>query len=396
LTGRPEKFSIFTPVCGVFDPLKGKGMMPSPSAVYFSDARASYKENLPSKVGRLLDCFDLKTMIPPRSLVAVKLHFGELGNVAFIRPNFIARIVDHLKALGADPFLTDTNTLYVGTRGNSISHIRTALRNGFAYAVVDAPVIIGDGLRGAGFRAVRIDQEIIQKAYLGREIVEADVLVSAAHFKGHDLCGFGGALKNVGMGCASRKGKMEQHSGLAPKVKRKKCVGCGDCMVHCEPSAIELKDGKAFIHSEKCVGCGECIQICPHEAVSIRWNADIPLFQKKMVEYAFAVLKDKKGKALFLNFLLQVSPGCDCADFNDAPIVPDLGILASTDPVAIDQASVDMVNSRGGIENSCLQTNREPGEDKFRGVYPHIDWSIQLEYAEKIGLGRRHYRLITV
>ena len=167
-------------------------------------------------------------------------------------------------------------------------------------------------------------------------------------------------------------------------------------MSHCNPSAITLKEGKAFINSEKCVGCGECIQICPNGAVSIQWNSDIPLFQKKMVEYAFAVLKGKKGKALFLNFLLQVSPGCDCADFNDAPIVPDIGILASTDPVAIDQASVDMVNRHGALENSCLEKNRGPWEDKFSGVYPNIDWSIQLDYAEKIGLGRRDYKLISI
>ncbi|MFH1490227.1 MAG: DUF362 domain-containing protein [Pseudomonadota bacterium] len=371
-------------------------MMSSASTVFFSDSRASYKENLPAKLGRLLDSFDLETMIPPRSLVAVKLHFGERGNVAFIRPNFISCIVDRIRALGAAPFLTDTNTLYVGTRGDSVAHIHTAVRNGFAYAVVNAPIIIGDGLRGANSQSVGIDQQILRKAHLAGEIVEADVLVSAAHFKGHDLCGFGGTLKNLGMGCASRKGKMVQHSGLAPKVKRKKCVGCGDCVSHCSPSAITLKEGKAFIDPEKCVGCGECIQICPNEAVHIRWNSDIPLFQKKMVEYAFAVLKDKKGKALFLNFLLQVSPGCDCADFNDAPIVPDSGILASTDPVAIDQASVDMVNRHGALENSCLEKNRGTGEDKFRGVYPNIDWSIQLDYAEKIGLGRREYKLISI
>ena len=370
--------------------------MSSTSKVFFSDLRASYKENLLSKVGRLLDSFDLKRMMPPRSLVAIKLHFGEKGNIAFIRPNFIRCIVDRIKTLGAAPFLTDTNTLYVGTRGDSVSHIHTAVENGFSYAVVNAPIIIADGMRGASSKSIQINQEMIKTAHLGREIVESDALVSAAHFKGHDLCGFGGTLKNLGMGCASKKGKLVLHSGLSPKVKRKKCNGCGDCIGHCAQRAISLEDEKAFIGPEKCVGCGECIMICSREAINVRWSSDIPLLQKKIVEYAYAALKEKKGKALFLNFLIQISPGCDCCDFNDAPIVPDLGILASTDPVAIDQASVDMVNHQRILENSCLSGKEAAVKDKFRGVYPKVDWTIQLDYAEKIGLGRRDYELISI
>ncbi len=257
--------------------------------VYFSDMRASSKENYLSKLVRLLDAAGLEEMITPRSLVAIKLHFGEKGNTAFIRPPFIRAIVDRLKKLDASPFLTDTNTLYAGTRGNSVSHLNTAIQNGFAFSVVDAPVIIADGMRGASWRTVKIDQQIIKTAYLGKEIVESDYLVSVAHFKGHELTGFGGTLKNLGMGCAARKGKLEQHSGLSPKVKAKKCVGCGDCIDHCAQNAISLVEEKALIDSKKCVGCGECILICPNSAINIQWSADIPIMQKKMVEYTAAV-----------------------------------------------------------------------------------------------------------
>lgn len=368
----------------------------SESMVYFADLRASPKENLLSKIGRLMDMMDLKDIVPPRSLVAIKLHFGEKGNLAFIRPNFIRKIVDRIKALGASPFLTDSNTLYAGTRGDSVSHLNTAIENGFAYAVINAPVIIADGMRGASSTAVRINQEYIKSAHIGKEIVESDVLISAAHFKGHELSGFGGAIKNLGMGCASRKGKLVQHSGLSPKVKSKKCIGCGDCIEHCAQSAISLSNEKAKIDPKRCVGCGECILVCSNSAIDIQWDADIPQFQKKMVEYTLAVLQGKKGRAAFMNFLTQISPACDCYGHNDAPIVQDLGVMASTDPVAIDQASADMVNRQTALKNSCLSSHMEAGEDKFRGLYPRIDWTIQLDYAEKIGLGQRKYELVNI
>lgn len=368
----------------------------SASTVYFADMRASVKENLPEKLERLLVRLGLDTVIPDRSLVAVKLHFGEKGCTAFIRPLLIRRVVQYVKSLGGLPFLTDANTLYSGTRGNSVSHLVTAIENGFAYSVVDAPLIIADGMRGASYSEVEINQEIVRTAYIGREIVESDVLISLAHFKGHELSGFGGTIKNLGMGCASRRGKMAQHADLSPKVKAKKCIGCGECAAHCAQSAITLEDEKARIHPESCVGCGECILVCPNGAVSVRWNADVPRFQKKMAEYTLAVLKGKEERAAFVNVLTQISPACDCHGYNDAPIVQDLGFVASRDPVAIDQASVDLVNAQPGLNHSCLVEGKGPGEDKFRSVYPKIDWTVQLEHAERIGLGRRTYELITI
>jgi len=368
----------------------------SRSVVYFCDLRASAKENLLGKLVRLMGRVGLEEIVPDRGLVALKLHFGEKGNTGYIRPNFVRQIVEHIRSLGGLPFLTDANTLYAGTRSDSVSHIHTAIENGFAYAVVNAPIIIADGIRGASSTPVRIDQNIFASAYIANEIIESDALLSLAHFTGHELSGFAGTIKNLAMGCASRRGKMAQHADLSPKVKRKKCVGCGECALHCGQSAIFLQDEKAAIDAKKCVGCGECILICAQKAITIRWNADIPLFQKKMVEYALAVLQGKRGRVAFMNFLTHISPACDCHGHTDAPIVQDLGIMASTDPVAIDQASVDMVNGQTAVDHSCLTGHKGAGEDKFRALYPDVDWTIQLGYAEEIGLGRRRYDLVDI
>jgi uncharacterized Fe-S center protein len=219
-----------------------------------------------------------------------------------------------------------------------------------------------------------------------------------SHFKGHELSGFGGALKNVGMGCAAREGKLDQHSNISPKVKKKKCIGCGECVAWCRGRAISVskEDGqvKASINPENCVGCAECILACPQGAIQVQWNESIPVFMEKMVEYASAVLKKKAGKCLFMSFVTDVSPLCDCTPFSDRPIVPNVGILASTDPVAIDQAAADLVNLAPGNRRSSLQGAFEPGEDKFRSLFPDIDWTHQLDFAERLGLGTRDYEIV--
>jgi len=366
------------------------------SNVYFIDFRATYKESFISKLSRLLDTAGLSQQIKKRELAAIKLHFGELGNTAFIRPVYIRQIVAAIKKTGAFPFLTDANTLYAGTRGNAQNHLVTAIQNGFAFSVVEAPLIIADGLRGKSETAVPIIGKHFKEVYIASEIVNADFYLSVAHFKGHELAGYGGAIKNTGMGCASRRGKMEQHSNVAPKVTQKKCIGCGECVKHCAQKAISLEKKKAVIHPEKCIGCGECIIVCEQGAVQIQWNQSVPIFLEKMVEYAGGVLKGKTGKSLFVNFINNISPGCDCLPYNDAPIVRDIGVVASTDPVAIDQASVDLVNQEPAIPHTCLKTNTDAGADKFKGVYPEIEWEHQLEYAETMGLGTRQYELVRI
>ena len=366
------------------------------SPVYFADLRAKPGGNLVDKVTHLLNAVNLSERIKERALVAVKLHFGEMGNTAYVRPIFVRKVVDSIKEAGGSPFLTDANTLYVGTRSDSVSHLRTAILNGFTYAVVDAPLIIADGLRGGYEKAVKIDMKRFKQVYIGAEIVRADTIVSVAHFKGHELAGFGGTIKNLGMGSASRKGKLAQHSTVSPKVKGKKCEGCGDCAAYCAQGAISVVKGKAKIDREKCVGCGECILICPNEAIQIQWDQAVAVFLENMVEYTAGVLKGKEDTATFLNFITQVSPACDCYPHNDAPIVPDIGIVASTDPVAIDQASADLVNNAEGLRSSCLTKNFKPGKDKFKALYPKVDWEVQLEYAETVGLGTRNYDLIKI
>lgn len=371
-----------------------------PSTVYFMDLRASLKETNFQKFQKLLKCFDLKQIVrrkKKRPLIAVKLHFGEKGNTSYIRPNFVRLVVDALWEAGANPFLTDSNTLYLGTRLEAVSHLTTAIENGFAYAVTRAPVIIADGLTGKSEVEVEINKEQFDRVYLAEALYEADGMVVMSHFKCHEMAGFGGALKNLGMGGASRKGKMAQHSNISPLVNEKKCTGCGECVAVCASEAIRLnpETEKAVIDPAKCVGCAECISTCPYGNIQIQWNEAIPVFLKKMVEYAYAVMLNKQDRALFINFVTQVSPACDCYGFNDFPIVGDLGILASTDPVAIDQACADLVIQAPGLPGSQLK-DLAPGSDKFKDIYPQIDWPVQLEYAEQLGLGTRAYELVKV
>ncbi len=369
------------------------------SEVFITDMSANWNRSVPSKVFGLFNKLEPEKYFGPNDLVAVKMHFGEAGNTAHIRPQFVRKIIEALRSIGARPFLTDTNTLYVGSRTEAWSHLNTAFDNGFTRDVAGAPVMIADGLRGSNSVEVALKEtRHIKKAHIASDIYQADGLVVLTHFKGHELSGFGGALKNVGMGCASRSGKLDQHSNISPKVKQKKCVGCGECVRWCRGHAIKLVkiEGmkKAQITPEKCIGCAECILTCRQQAITIQWNESIPTFMEKMVEYAKAVLKNKAGKALFLNFLTDVSPLCDCTPFSDRSIVPSIGILGSSDIVSIDRASVNLVNKAPGNSVSSLKSAFAPGEDKFRALFPEIDWNHQLDYAEELGLGSSDYELI--
>ncbi len=366
------------------------------SKVYFSDLKATTKRNLFKKLEELLEKVKIKSRIKPHRPVAIKLHFGERGNTAFIRPIFLRVIVDKVKEYKGLPFLTDTTTLYKGSRSEAVTHLTTAILNGFDYSVVGAPLIIADGIYGNTFVRVKINQRIYKEVSIAAEIDHADSLISVAHYKCHELSGFGGTLKNIGMGCAAKDGKLSQHSNLSPKVNSELCIGCGDCVAWCPGAAISLKNKKAVFNSEKCIGCGECPTICQRGAIDLQWDENMADFQKKMVEYTYGVLKEKREKTIFINFITQVSPECDCYPFADVPIVADIGILASTDPVAIDQASTDLVNQQPGNSLSKLKSGLEPGGDKLRGLFPEVDWTIQLQYAQKLGLGQRDYELIKI
>ena len=364
------------------------------STVFCTDLRAGPRENLHDKLERLLETAGLPEIVVRGDLTAVKMHFGERGGHAYIRPTFVRRVVDRVKALGGKPFLTDSSTLYPGERKEAVSALTCAIENGFAYAVVNAPLLMCDGLRGHSARRVPVRGEILQAVDIGLEILEADTLMVLSHFKCHELTGFGGALKNLGMGCSSRSGKLEQHSTLAPQVSAEHCTACGACLKACAHEAIDFVSGKARIDHLCCTGCGRCIAVCEPKAIRIQWNEQAPLVMKKMAEYALGAVSGKAGKLLFVNFVLQVSPACDCYGYSDAAIVPDLGILASTDPVALDQACADLVIAARGLPDTAMAQGHEPGGDKFRGVHPEIPWEITLDHAERLSLGQRAYQLV--
>ncbi|HHI97278.1 MAG TPA: DUF362 domain-containing protein [Thermodesulfatator atlanticus] len=364
--------------------------------VYLVDFRVENKKSLLEKLDKLLAPFDLARKFRKDALVALKIHFGERGNLAYLRPQWVRRLVELLRRIPVKPFLTDTNTLYKGSRSDAVVHLETAIENGFDYAVVNAPLIIADGLRGNSYERLELDLPVLKEFFVAKEIYRADGLVVLTHFKGHELSGFGGAIKNLGMGGAARKGKLQQHSTIAPKVNKKQCVGCGTCLAYCPVGAPEWVEGakkkRMRINERKCIGCGECIAVCPEGAIKVQWNEQAVPFMKKMAEYAYAVLNNKKGKTLFITFVKDISPACDCYHFNDYPIVRDIGILAAEDPVAIDQAAVDLVNAEPALPGAKIAAG--PGEDKFKALYPEVDWEVQLKHAEEIGLGSREYELV--
>ncbi|MBZ4672692.1 MAG: 4Fe-4S ferredoxin [Deferribacteraceae bacterium] len=353
------------------------------SKVYFSSLN-NKKFNSPlNKIKKLFNRLEPSRYFGKKSLVAIKTHFGELGNTAFINPVYIRPIAETLIQLGVNPYLTDTNTLYVGMRTNSVDHLKNAYLNGFNFSTLQLPVIIADGLRGENSVSVPIKGELLKSVKLAADIINADGMVVVSHFKGHEVSGFGGAIKNLSMGCASREGKLEMHSISVPSVHEDKCTSCGRCLFACAHNAITINP-KAKIN-ENCTGCARCIAVCPEEAIGINWNETSENTQLKMAEYAFGVNEALKGKILYVNILTNISPACDCYPGNDAPITGDIGFLSSTDPVAIDMASFDLVKKAMGVN-----------ADPFKEIYSYLDSMIQLKHAEKLGLGSCSYELIPI
>lgn len=352
------------------------------STVYFTDLTTSPGMGLLRKLELLLEKAGIAETVSKDELVAIKIHFGELGNLAYIRPNYVRMVTDKVKKLGGKPFVTDANTLYKGSRSNAVDHLSTASLNGFTPEVVGAPIVIADGLRGSDEVEVEVEGKYVKKAKIGTAIAQADAIVVMTHFKGHEQTGFGGTIKNVGMGSASRAGKLEQHSTSKPVVSAENCVSCGMCETYCPTGAVKVGD-RAVIDYDACIGCGQCVAMCNYGAMVPEWNASSDLLSRKMVEYSHAVLKGKREKTIFVSFITNISPDCDCWSINRPPIAPDIGIAASTDPVALDQACVDLVMNK-------------VGEDPFHKAHPEVSWKEQLEYAEQFGLGSRKYELKTV
>jgi uncharacterized Fe-S center protein len=371
----------------------------SRSKVYFTNLRTKPNQNLLRKLELLIEKAGIGKIDFDRKLVALKIHFGEPGNLAYIRPNYAAAVVRYIRSKGANPFLTDCNTLYWGRRANGPSHIEAAFENGFNPFATGCPVIIADGIKGTEYREVEINLEECKSAKIGSAIKDADVVISLNHFKGHELTGFGGAIKNLGMGCASVGGKLFLHSGSQPEIFEENCTGCRICEKYCAHDAVKVgRDKIAHINYEHCVGCGQCVAVCQYDAARVIWQNSSETVCKRVTEYAFAVLKDKPS--FHINFIMNVSPNCDCWGVNDYPIVPDLGIAASFDPVAIDKACADLVTAAPALPGSKLCDNHQPedliNKDKFKFTHPDTSWQAGIEHGVRIGLGKSDYELITL
>jgi uncharacterized Fe-S center protein len=371
--------------------------------VYFTDFRTeAFGDGLPAKLKKLAKAAGIGRIDFDGKFVAIKMHFGELGNISYLRPNYAKAVADLVKELGGKPFLTDCNTMYPGKRKNALEHLECAWENGFTPLSAGCPIIIGDGLKGTDDIAVPVrGGEYVKEARIGRAIMDADVFISLTHFKGHEMVGFGGAIKNIGMGCGSRAGKAEQHSGGKARIVPEKCRGCRRCLRECANGGLSFDPvgKKTSVNLANCIGCGRCLGACNYDAIKFSDRAANALLNRRMAEYAKAVVDGRPG--FHISLVVDVSPNCDCHGENDAPILPNLGMFASFDPLALDQACVDACQKAAPMAGAQLADNMtKPGfvdsHDHFANSSPESEWRTCLEHAEKIGLGTREYKLVVV
>ncbi len=370
------------------------------SRVFFTDFHATPSETLPQKLHRLMKRAGFEEIDFANRYTAIKIHFGELGNLAHLRPQYAKVVADYVRERGGKVFLTDCNTLYVGSRKNALDHMDTAYLNGFSPLQTGSHVIIADGLKGTNEAIVPINLPLVKEAKIGQAIMDADIIISLTHFKGHEEAGFGGSLKNLGMGSGSRSGKMEQHWEGKPVVQTELCIGCGSCKRICAHEGPVIENGKAHIDHNKCVGCGRCLAICPKDAIEPSVANSAAILSQKIAEYAYAVVKGRP--AFHISLICDVSPFCDCHAENDMPIIPNVGMLASFDPVALDQACVDLCNKMPVLEGSRLDQHikticrDDPNREYFHMNHPDAEWEAGLIHGEEIGLGSRQYELVRI
>lgn len=371
------------------------------SKVYFTNFRTvAFGDGLPAKLQKLIKVAGIAELDLEGKFVAIKMHFGELGNISYLRPNYARAVVDVVKELGGKPFLTDCNTLYPGSRKNALEHLECAWQNGFTPLTVGCPVIIGDGLKGTDDIAVPVaGGEYVKEARIGHAIMDADVFISLSHFKGHEMTGFGGTIKNIGMGCGSRAGKKDQHSNGKPHVEEELCRGCRRCQRECANDGLvfDAEKKKMTVDQAHCLGCGRCLGACNFDAIVFDNDAANAVLNCRMAEYTKAVVDGRPN--FHISLIVDVSPNCDCHGENDAPILPNLGMFASFDPLALDQACVDACLAAKPLPNSQLSDNMSKPDfidhhDHFRNSTPESEWRTCLDHAEKIGLGNREYELI--
>ena len=370
------------------------------SKVYYTDFRAKLGEGLPLKLQRLIRTAGIDQIDMEGKFVAIKMHFGELGNLGFLRPNYARAVADVVKSLGGKPFLTDCNTLYPGSRKNALEHLYCAWKNGFTPMTVGCPILIGDGLKGTDDVEVPVEGgEYVKAAKIGRAVMDADIFISLSHFKGHEMTGFGGAIKNIGMGCGSRAGKKEQHSNGKPVINADACRGCKRCLHECANNGLHFDEAtrKMQVVTENCVGCGRCVGACNFDAIAFANDAATKELNCRMAEYTKAVIDGRPG--FHISLVMDISPNCDCHAENDAPILPDIGMFCSFDPLALDQACVDACLRQQPLPGSQLYDNMHKEgfcdhHDHFENSTPESEYKTCLAHAEKIGIGSREYELI--
>ena len=366
--------------------------------VYFTDFRATPSQNLLQKLRLLLEKAGLQELDLEGKFTAIKIHFGEPGNLAFLRPNYAKVVVDMLKEMNAKPFLTDANTLYVGRRRNALDHLEAAYENGFSPLQTGCHAIIADGLLGTDDVAVPIDGEYCKEAFIGRAAMDADAIISLTHFKCHEATGIGGALKNLGMGLGSCAGKRAMHNDGKPTVRQNVCVGCGLCAKQCAHAAISFsgtgKARKASIDHDKCVGCGRCVGACRNVGAIGGSGSSCDILNCKISEYALAVVQNRPH--FHITLVMDVSPFCDCHCENDSPVIADVGMFASFDPVALDTACAEACNKMAPLPGSFLAEKAEHTGDIFHDTHPITNWRMGVEHAEKLGIGTTAYELIEV
>jgi len=352
--------------------------------VYFMPATANDPVDvMHRKLMELYEAAQLGGCFSAKDLVAIKIHFGEEDNVTHLPAAYLPPLIAAIRQKGAEPFFTETCVLYRSQRANAVSHLHLAEQHGFGQHQLGIPIIIADGLRGNSEIEVTIPGKFFKTVAIAAEALMANAMLVISHVTGHMASGIGAAIKNLGMGLASRKGKLRQHSSMKPRIEITRCTGCGDCILWCPEDAISMNGNVAVINEKICIGCGECLTVCRFDAVRYNWKTSSDSLQRKMAEHALGAVIHKREKVAYLNFLINITKDCDCLSGKQSPVVKDIGVLASKDPVAIDTASLDLIARYAGKSLTALS-------------YPNIDPTIQLQHGQEVGLGTMNYELISL
>lgn len=339
-------------------------------------------ESIATKAERVFSGAGLSGIVGDQDLCAVKTHFGEPGDDSHVPPQFIQPMIERIRSAGGRPFFAETSTLYRGKRSNAIDHFHVAVKHGFGYHDTGCPVAFLDGIRGNYHVEVEVGLKHFQKVGIAGDFPLIPSALIVTHLTGHELAGLGGAIKNVAMGLTSRAGKLRQHDAGKPTVSVGDCTACGVCARWCPVGAIQVQD-MAVIDYGACIGCGECLTVCPVDAVGFEWSETPDNFSEQMAEFALGILKGKESSTGFVTFIHHTTEECNCPGKEQERICSDIGILASTDPVAIDRAAADLVNEAAG-------------KDIFQDLWPNTCYEAQLSHGEEIGLGSCDYELTRV